>query len=336
MDTRLNTKRILIFLALAVGIPWIAILVMYLTLRTDELIKVGTIAGLFLGMAPALANVATRLITREGWGRLWLRPNFRRGWRFYLAAWLLPLLAVIVGGQIFFLLFPQSFDSNLPEVRKTFASIPFLATHPWVGMLVTTLEKMMFGLVLGVIYFGEEFGWRAYLLPKLMERFTGAEPASAGTQGASAGAEDPARAALYAAGARKAALLVGVIWGVWHWPGQFLSMKVDPTMPLLIPLVFLVSTCALSVLLCWATLRSGSVWPASIGHGTINQISVLAKSLLKGPANMLLGPTSSGLIGGLGYIALALVLLLSRKAFTGEDKRAGPEMARAVAVTGPG
>ena len=314
MDTQLNTKRILIFLALAVGIPWIATLVISLTVRTDELIKLGTIVGLTFGFAPALANVATRLITREGWGRLWLRPNFRRGWRFYLAVLLLPLLAVIIGGAIFFLLFPQSFDPNISEVRNTFASIPFLATHPWVGMLVTTLENMLIGLILGVIYFGEEFGWRAYLLPKLMERFTGAEPGSAPV-------EDPAKAAIYAAGARKAALLVGVIWGVWHWPSQFLSMKVDPTIPPFLPLVFLLSTCALSVLLCWVTLRSGSVWPASIGHGTINKISVLGNSLMKGPAMLLLGPGASGLIGGLGFLALALVLLFSRRAFAGEKPR---------------
>jgi membrane protease YdiL (CAAX protease family) len=308
MDTQLNIKRTLIFLAFAFGIPWIALLVIYLTVRTDDLIKLGTMVGLFIGTIPALANVATRLITREGWERLWLRPNFRRDWRFYLAAWLLPLLAVIVGGGIFYLLFPQSFDSNLSEVRKNFASIPLLATNPWVGMLAAALENMMIGLVLGVIYFGEEFGWRAYLLPRLMERFTDAE-----LDGAPVG--DPAQASRYAAGARKAALLVGLIWGVWHWPSQFLSMKVDPTMPLLIPLVFLVSTCSLSVLLSWVTLRSGSIWPAAIGHGTINAIAVLARFLLKGPAMPLLGPGSSTLIGGLGFLALALVLLFNRRAF---------------------
>ena len=37
--------------------------------------------------------------------------------------------------------------------------------------------------------FGEEFGWRAYLQPKLMPL-----------------------------GFRKAMLLMGLIWGVWHWP----------------------------------------------------------------------------------------------------------------------
>jgi len=47
---------------------------------------------------PAVANIATRLITREGWSNTFLRPNLRRGWPFYLAAWSLPLLAIIVGG----------------------------------------------------------------------------------------------------------------------------------------------------------------------------------------------------------------------------------------------
>ncbi len=313
MVTQKNTRRILIFIAIAFGIPWIVLLVIYLTVRTEDLVKVGAIAAIFFGITPALANVATRLITREGWGNLMLRPNFRRGWWFYLAACLLPLLAVIAGGGIFFLLFPQSFDLNLSQVRETFASRPFLATHPWVGMLVTALQTMLIGLVLGLIYFGEEFGWRAYLLPKLVEHFTGVEPGSAPAEG-------PAQAALYAAEGRKAALLVGVIWGVWHWPGQFLSMKVDPSIPPLYPLVFLVSTCSLSVLLCWVTLRSGSVWPASIGHGVINKISVLPKSLMRGPAILLLGPGTSGMIGGLGYIALALVLLLSRRAFAVEKE----------------
>lgn len=323
MVTQSVTKRILIFLAIAFGVPWIATLVISLTVRTGDLIKLGTIAALLFGTAPALANVATRLITREGWGHLWLRPNFRGGWRFYLAAWMLPLLAVSAGGGIFFLFFPQSFDSNLSAVRNTFASVPFLVANPWAGMLVTTLENMLIGLVLGIFYFGEEFGWRAYLLPKLMERFTAAQPGGAP-------AEDPVQSRWSAAGARKAAVLTGLIWGVWHWPGQFLSMQVDPTIPILLPLVFLVSTCALSVLFCWVTLRSGSVWPASIGHGTLNTTSGLMNLLTKGPGMPLLGPISSGLIGGLGYLALALVLLFNRRAFA-EDRAAGSENVQAIA-----
>jgi membrane protease YdiL (CAAX protease family) len=273
--------------------------------------------------APALANVATRLITREGWGRLWLRPNFRRGWRFYLAAWLLPLLAVIVGGAIYYLLFPQSFDSNLSEVRKLFAGTSFATVdNPWLLLLAITVQNMIISIPLGTaVAIGEEFGWRAYLLPKLMKRFTGGEPAPDGN--------------LYAAGARKASLLIGLIWGVWHWPLYLMTLSLTPDFPLLYLLVYPVSTCCMSVLLCWVTLRSGSVWPASIGHGFINGTSALPGMPLKGPANLLLGPGPGGLIGMLGYLALALVLLFHRRAFAPE-KEARTEGMQAVAIANPG
>ena len=95
------------------------------------------------------------------------RPNFRRGWRFYLAAWLLPLLAVIVGAAIYYLLFPQSFDPNLSAARND--AIPFSVAgiaNPWMVMLSYTLQYMIIdGLLLSVLAMGEEFGWRGYLLP---------------------------------------------------------------------------------------------------------------------------------------------------------------------------
>lgn len=323
MDTHLNTKRILIFLAFAIGVPWIAALVLYLTVGATDLIKAATLANTIFVTIPALANVATRLITREGWGHLWLRPNFRRGWPFYLAAMLLPLLAVVVGGTIFYLIFSGSFDPNLGEVRKLYAAFSLATeTNPWMALLFITLQSSIQWLFInGLLSIGEEFGWRAYLLPKLIERFTGGEPAP--------------DSSLYAAGARKASLLIGLIWGVWHWPLFLMTLRLTPDFPLIFLLVYPVSTCWLSVLLCWVTLRSGSVWPASIGHGFINGTSGLPRLLLKGPANLLLGPGPNGLIGMLGYLALALVLLFNRRAFAvGEE--AGSEMARAVVITNPG
>jgi len=327
MDSQLNTKRILIFLAFAFGIPWAAALVLYLTVGTDDLIKALTLANLIFVTTPALANVATRLVTREGWRRLWLWPKFRRGWPFYLAAILLPFLAAIVGGAIFYLIFPGSFDPNLGGVRKLYAPYSVAdSTNPWLALLLITLQAALLRWLLqnGLLSMGEEFGWRAYLLPKLMGGFTGGEPTPSSS--------------LYAAGARKAALLIGLIWGVWHWPLIIMGMSIDPTTTLIPALatlgLYVVSVCALSVLLCWVTLRSGSVWPASIGHGFVNGTSGLPGLLLKGPANMLLGPGLPGLVGMLGYLALALVLLFSRKAFAGE-KEARSERVPAVAVTNP-
>lgn len=323
MDTHLNNKRIWIFLAIAFGISWTATLVFYLAVGTDDPDKtlrlVNYLNYFFVLPVPALANLATRLITKESWGRLMLRPNFRSGWRFYLAAWLLPLLVVIVGAATYYLLFPGSFDPNLSPAREAFASVPTVAAaSSWTIMLISTLNVLIAGSILLLLpSIGEEFGWRGYLLPKLVERFAGAESASASAQDL---AHVPG---LNAAGARKAALLVGLIWGMWHWPGDLIAMQLDPGMSPISLLVRLVSACSLSVLLAWVTLRSGSVWPAAVGHGMFNATIILPSFLLKGPVNTLLGPQPSGLIGGIGYLALALLLLFSRRAFTGGKQQVG-------------
>ncbi len=312
MDTHLNNKRIWIFLAFAIGIPWTSALVLYLAIGATNLIMAATVANLIAISTPALANIATRLITREGWRRTWLWPNFRGGWLFYLAAIFLPFLATVVGMAIFYLIFPGTFDPNLGGVRKLYTAYSVATeTNPWMALLfITSLASIRWLLQNGLASIGEEFGWRAYLLPKLMERFTGGEPAPGSS--------------LYAVAARKASLLIGLIWGVWHFPLIVMGMSADPTMTLVRALAFLglyvISVCTMSVLLCWVTLRSGSVWPASIGHGFINGTSALPGLLQKGTTNSLLGPGLPGLIGMLGYLALALVLLFHNRALA-EGKR---------------
>jgi membrane protease YdiL (CAAX protease family) len=287
MDTQLNTKRILIFLAFSFGIAWAASLAFYLTVGREDLGKAIT-----------------------------LKPNFRRGWRFYLAVWLLPLLVMIPGAVAYYLIFPQSFDPNLSAARND--AIPFPVAgiaNPWVVMLSYTLQYMIIqGLFIGVIAIGEEFGWRAYLLQRLIDRFSSAGNANA------------------AASARKAALLVGVIWGVWHSPAFLMQWEAYNPFPgafFLYMLLYVVGTCWLSVLLSWATLRSGSVWPACIGHTTIIGVSWVSMAALKGPPNLLLAPHPDGLIGNLGFLVLTLVLLFSRRAFA-EGKESGSERSQAV------
>jgi uncharacterized protein len=311
MDVSLNKKRILIFLGFAFGIPWTVALVIALSgMWGNNPLQAMTLANMVFISTPVVANIVTRLVTKEGWGHFMLRPNFRRDWRFWLAAWLLPLLAAVVGGVIFYLFFPQSLDSNLGEVRKLTASIPSVATiNPWLILMSIAIQGILIAVPINsVVSLGEELGWRAYLLPKLMERFAGAEDANAST-------EDASHSGM--TGARRMALLVGLIHGVWHWPLFFLSTKLDSSSAFPFPLVYLIFTCSMSVLLSWVTLRSGSVWPAAFGHGAVNATSALAGYLLKGPAMAMLGPAPTGLIGGLGYLTLALVLLFSRTGFKG-------------------
>jgi uncharacterized protein len=311
MSNPLNTKRILIFLVLVIGISWAVALVIYTSRMMESSPNSAmTLANYIIILTPALAAILTRLITKEGWGHLWLRPNFRRSWRFYLAAWLLPLVAVVVGAAAYYLLFPQSFDPNLTAVQNLGAGL----SSPWTVLLLLVLQSAIIAVPINTIAsIGEEFGWRAYLLQKLVTYFAGAGGAAASLEASTH------YNGFSPSGARKASLLVGLIWGIWHWPLFFMSMRIDPSMPLLYPLIYLLSTCALSVLLSWVTLRSGSVWPAAVGHGAINAFSGLVGLTMIGSANMLFGPLTGGLIAGVGFFILALVLLFNRKAFTVEE-----------------
>jgi membrane protease YdiL (CAAX protease family) len=314
MNTKQNTTRILIFLALSFGIPWTAVLVISRsTMMIDNPVQAGAIAnGLFISV-PWLANIATRLITREGWGNLWLKPNFRRSWRFYLTVWLMPFLATVVGGLVFYLMFPQSYDSNLDAVRKLAESVPMAhTTNPWVVLLIMTLSLIFLSVPINtLVSMGEEFGWRAYLLQALMIRFARLDHVDDDLTSSSSTIRNSVDG-FYSTGARKAALLTGIIHGVWHLPLILLTSNSPMGINILTAVVYLLFTCSLSLLLSWGTLNSGSVWPAAVGHGAVNASSALPSYLLAGQPITLIGPNPSGLIGGIGYVILALVIFFKK------------------------
>jgi membrane protease YdiL (CAAX protease family) len=80
--------------------------------------------------------------------------------------------------------------------------------------------------------------------------------------------------------------------------------------PYLGPLAMVWFTLSLSVIFGWVTIKSANVWPAVIAHAAVNGIAALGLLLSKGSPNTLLGPTSVGVIGGIGFTIAALIILL--------------------------
>lgn len=296
MISTLDRKRISIFVAITYGITIALAVVIFLDggLFPDRTILVSILMAAMM-FTPGIANIATRLITREGWSNTFLRPKLRRGWPFYLAALTLPLVAIIIGGAIYYLLFPSKFDLSMPFARQLGIPIPLVPDAWKVVVIRDVLVGYRTVLIAMVLFLGEEFGWRAYLLPKLMPL-----------------------------GSRKAVLLVGAIWGVFHWPLIFMGYEYRFDYwgaPVVGPLLFvLVKMFGDSVLLAWVTLRTGSVWPACIAHGVSNALSMLVVYFLKGEWDMLLGPNEVGIIGFLGYALLALPIFLIPSALAPVDK----------------
>jgi uncharacterized protein len=295
-------KRIYIFLAFAFGISWLTGLAIYLTggLENSPVLPIAgmqiTLALILLAtfymFGPAIANLLTRWVTREGKQDLYMRPQFDRGrWVHFVAAWVLPGILTIVGMILFFLLFPRYYNPELPFLREQMELAGAGDANPWLIVVVQTLQGIIIAPIINAIpTFGEEFGWRGYLQPKLMPL-----------------------------GGRKAILITGVIWGIWHWPVILMGYNYGfdyfgaPFLGLLAMVWF---TVVVGALFGWVTIKSESVWPAVIGHGALNGIAALSIILMQGQPNTLLGPTPVGLIGGAGFTLVALILFLVPNAFT--------------------
>lgn len=299
METRLDLRRIIIYLAIACGISWAVGLVLYLfmgRLNTNLGAASGQLVStLLLGFGymwgPALANILTRVVTREGWKDAFIRPKFRKGWGWWVMAWLSPVALTLIGVVVYFLAFPQHFDASMPLIQQQIAMSGTTLPFPiWVFALLQLPNVLIVGLLINSFFsFGEEFGWRAYLLQKLQPL-----------------------------GTRKAVLISGVIWGLWHWPviamghNYGLSYAGAPWLGILVMVWF---TVWLGVLFSWVSLRGGSVWPAVIGHAIINAVAGIGFLWMTGSPNPLFGPTPAGLVGGSAFFLLGMVLLLTPKAW---------------------
>jgi membrane protease YdiL (CAAX protease family) len=301
VERKVEANRIWIFSAFAFGIAWTIDLVVYLTGGLTD-VRMGSLSWALLVTsmaAPTLAHLLTRLVTREGWHNLYLHPRLKRGWRFWILAWLGTPLLVFLGAGLFYALFPQYLDSNLSAVRQLLdqarAAGRAVPVGPATYLVIQIVQAIIIGpLIVGPATFGEEFGWRAYLLPKLMPL-----------------------------GGRKAVIVLGVVWGVWHWPiiamghNYGLDYAGAPWLGLLGMVWF---TLVAGTFLAWLTLNAGSVWPAVIGHAAINSYAALGAFLSRGQPNPLLGPLATGVIGSLPFAVLALMLLVGSHTLAGRQK----------------
>ncbi|GHO97503.1 abortive infection protein [Reticulibacter mediterranei] len=186
---------------------------------------------------PGLASVLVRLLRREGFadaGFCLFTLGTRWPWRWYVAAYGIPLVLLGSGMAASFLLGIQRWI--LPEtVRQLHLSPPQLA-----GVLIA-LPIVIVGLVT-ITTFGEEVGWRGYLLLRLLPL-----------------------------GSIQATLLTGLLWGLWHIPTILLNNHgFGAAFPWVSIPAFTLVIMLYGIFLAWLRLGSGCIWPAALGHAVLN------------------------------------------------------------------
>ncbi|GGO73222.1 CPBP family intramembrane glutamic endopeptidase [Nonomuraea cavernae] len=283
-------KPLPVFLAAAFGLSWLAALPVWLGGGLGS--PSTAVAGTLMMFTPSVAVLAVWLVSRTPF-RQWARETGltlgeRRGRTglLVLAAWLGVPLLVALAIALSAALGLVSLDlAGLSLFRAGLRAqgVPASADLSTAAVAQLVIAVVVGPLLNAIPSLGEEWGWRGWLLPRLV--------ASRGVAGG--------------------LLLSGVIWGLWHAPLTLLGYNYPGLGPW--AALFFVGFCVLAgVLFGWLRLRSGSVWPAVVAHGSLN--AVAPALLLLGDAAAPPDPVVAGLTGLVGWALLALTgfLLLRR------------------------
>lgn len=201
----------------------------------EEAAGAGYALGVFGMMIPSAAHLVTRIVTKEGFRNTYLAANVKGNVRWYVASVAVKLAEAVLCCLLVWLVYGDGMSFS--------EAFHFGELKLKTGLL---LLQLAFTLIVFFPAFGEEWGWRGYMMPKLTELM-----------------------------GRPAALVVGgVIWGLWHAPltvsGHNFSTDTNPVLAILLMCLFCV---LMNIFLTLLTERTRSIWPASLCHMVTNNMS---------------------------------------------------------------
>ena len=208
-----------------------------------------------------------------------LRFKIKPSW---LVAWILPVVIVLLTIFVNSLMPDCEFNTDMsslipvdqvPEEQKEMLGMMMNPTF----LIVTTIISGLFaGATINALFaFGEEYGWRNYLVAALKEKkFV------------------------------FASIFIGIVWGIWHFPLILLGHNYPQHS--VAGVFMMVIFCVLaSFVELYFVLKAKSVYPAAIFHGTINAVAGLNVLLIKGGNDLING--ASGLSG---FIVITIVIAI--------------------------
>lgn len=281
-------KNIWIFLGIAFTLTWG--LAFWLISNGGMANPYATFIFIAFMLIPAISVFITKLITKEGWRDIGFKPRFRGHIRWYIVAWLgIPFL-IALGGVLYFVIFPGEFDPNMTalvnsnqnQVLQAGGSISDEAMR--LAILGNLVIAVLIAPILNIITcFGEELGWRGYLLPQLLSHMS----------------------------VKKSLLYSGIIWGLWHAPmiamGHNYGVGYTGA-----PWGGIVAMCGfcfvIGCIFSFVTIKTGSFWPAVVAHGALNGFAAASLCFSNNIApNPFVGPLPTGFIGGAFLIVFGLI-----------------------------
>lgn len=290
-----ETKRILIYLGITFALTYIySFAIVYPVNHTTNIrTEIAVVLQLLIGAImffPAIGVFLTRLITREGFKNSMLIPKLKGNIKWYLAGYFGPGILVLLGAAFYFLIFPDKFDANCGYLVATLeaqgATVEMLGMPAWMLLVIQVGEALLLGGLLNFITcFGEEWGWRGYLLPKMAAKM-------------------PAIPML---------LVTGVIWGLWHAPLTAIGHNYGVGYPGF-PILGIAAMCffciVMGIFLSFLTFKTKCCIPAIFAHGAVNSIASVGMFFTKDGGNPFIGPAPTGFVGAMPFILVAVAIVI--------------------------
>ncbi len=193
---------------------------------------------LILMWCPGAAGLTTRLLFQHSLrGAGWGKP---RAWYAWAGYWIPIAYASVVYVPLWIAGYS---DFHATAIQQLLGRTHLTAAPSGIGVLAYVAIAATIGLIPEAFAaLGEEIGWRGFLVPEL------AKVTSFGWVG----------------------LLSGAIWALWHVP-LIVAADYHGANPVWYSLLcFGIMVIGMGYLAAWIRLKSGSVWPAMLLHGSHN------------------------------------------------------------------
>jgi membrane protease YdiL (CAAX protease family) len=231
---------------------------------------------------PFITALVLQAIDKEKFNHTGL-VNFKIKWS-WLVAWLLPvvmvLLCILVNGLMPGVSLQYNAEQlinqyHIPEDQQEMVREQLSAIPASLMVVIILVSSLMAGVSVNALAaFGEEYGWRNYLVHALREKKFW-----------------------------PAALFIGVVWGIWHFPLILMGHNY-PNEPQWGVLLMVVMCILLGVIELYFVLKSKSMIVAAILHGTINALAGVVIYFTLGGNDFL-----NGMPGLSGFIVMALTIV---------------------------
>lgn len=290
-------KRALIFSAAVCGVSYLAVLIFHLATgftgiapTTEQASAFRTFCSLYMFLplltAIVLQAIGGNIKVERKALRIRIKPahmptaKFRPHWSWLAGSLLAPVvvaLSILFSAPFAEIMGPK--DGMLMMMSSASVPAEAMAEMDKLTNLTLLLTTLISGLLAGatinaLFAYGEEYGWRGYMAEALQNtKFW------------------------------KAALVIGLVWGIWHAP--LILMGHNGYSNRAVGVVMMTLFCILAgVVELYLTRKSGTLWAATIFHGTINALAGLGVLMMPDSDPLLTGAT------GIAGLAALLVVIL--------------------------